>query len=82
MGPGKEYKVIKQDKIGLGSLPLLSIPKMALWSDWYWIIDYAAPAESLFDLRKILIYTVLKDQLFLQHPDINVVKKQELFESC
>lgn len=29
-------------------------------------------------LTEILIYTVLKDQIFLQHPD----KQQELFESC
>lgn len=70
------------DQTGLGSVPLLSTPKRALGSDWYWITEQAASAESLFDLREILIYTVLKDQIFLQHPDINVAKKQELFESC
>lgn len=70
------------DQTGLGSLPLLSTPERALWSDWCWITAHAATAESLFELRKILIYTVLKDQIFLQHPDINDAKKQEVFESC
>lgn len=63
------------DLTGLGSLPLLSPPKRALWRDWYWITDHPATAESLFDLREILIYKVLKDQIFLQHPDVKGAKK-------
>lgn len=48
------------DQTGLSSIPLFSTPKMGLWSDWCWITDHTATAESLFDLRDILIHAVLK----------------------
>lgn len=45
------------DQTGLSSIPLFSTPKMRLWSDWYWITDHAATAESLFDLRDSRLYS-------------------------
>lgn len=70
----------ERDQTARGSIPLLSTPKRG-----YEVIGIGLlatlPLPSPFD-REILIYTVLKDQIFLQHPDMNAAKKQELFESC
>lgn len=69
------------DQTGLGSLLLFS-PLKGHYEVTGIGLLLMLPLQSPCLISERFPFTVLKDQIFLQHPGINDAKKQELFESC